>query len=283
MRLLSIYILVQEFYAIEAIVAMLSGTQDNNFEPMRHSHSRWYRDFNNFRNEYITKFASAIFDYTVLVVAAELRHCKKWASQYLKEYYTAELSRDEVYMDCSAYDARDILKAGIRMFDAGLVLWNSHYGGDKWKQIAKAGLMKGKVSDCVFIDHCVDLSHNNSIYFDKQARIFDLHDLFVYKQFLDLKRCCKPKALIEEKQGLRFNQLLQRANNLNIIKVRATEAYHLSVRDENESVLLDYRPVKWGSMRLDYSESNIVIKKYFNARARPEKDCISDREYAKCA
>ena len=84
MDLLNIYLLVQEFYAIEAIAAMVSVNQGSNFEPMRHSHSRWYRDFHDFRDEYIIRFASAIYDYTVSVVAAELRHCKGQASQYIR-------------------------------------------------------------------------------------------------------------------------------------------------------------------------------------------------------
>ncbi len=73
MKLLNIYCLVQEFYAIEAISALLSSNHDSNLEPMRHSHSRWYCDFCDFRDTYILKFASAIYDYTILVVAAELR------------------------------------------------------------------------------------------------------------------------------------------------------------------------------------------------------------------
>ena len=143
MSLMNISFLVQEFYAVEAISALISVNQSGNFEPMRHSHSRWYRDFCDFRNEYISKFASAIFDYTVLVVAAELRHCNERASYYIKDYYTTFLPRDAVYQECSVYNPRDILLAGIRMFDTCYVDWRKGYGGDKWKQIAKAGLMKG--------------------------------------------------------------------------------------------------------------------------------------------
>ena len=115
---MNIYSLVQEFYALEAVSAMLSGTQDNNFEPMRHSHSRWCRDFTDFRNEYISKFASAIFDYTAMVVAGELRHCKQKASEHIKGYYDGQhLSRGDVYDECSVYNPHDILNAGLRMFD----------------------------------------------------------------------------------------------------------------------------------------------------------------------
>jgi len=220
MKLLNIYLLVQEFYAIEAIYAMLSVNKGNNFEPMRHSHSRWHMDYNDFRDKYISKFASAIYDYTVLVVAAELRHCKNQASQYIREYYTTFLSRDDVYEECSVYNPHDILLAGIRMFDTGRVEWRKSYGGGKWRQIAKAGLMKDKVTDCVFIDHCVDLSHNNSVYFDKCAEKFFLPNRHEYQKLLTKKRYSEPQALIGTKQGLRFHKLLSRANNLNIINTQ---------------------------------------------------------------
>lgn len=79
MKLLNIYCLVQEFYAIEAISALLSSNQGSHLETMRHSHSQWFREFCDFRDTYILKFASAIYDYTILVVAAELRHCRSQA------------------------------------------------------------------------------------------------------------------------------------------------------------------------------------------------------------
>lgn len=278
MDLLNIYLCVQEFYAIEAISAMLS-LKGSNFEPMRHSHSRWHRDFSDFRNEYINKFASAIYDYTVSVVAAELRHCNQKASHYLKDYYASWQDRDDVYDECSVYNTNDILMAGIRMFDTKLVNWRGGYGGDKWKQIAKAGLMKGKVSDCVFIDHCVDLSHNSSIYFDKRADIFILVGRDEYQSFLDLKRCCEPQVLITTKQGYQFNRLLWRANNLNIIKEQPTVSSFSDARDEAEILLFDYHPVVWGGKRLDYSESNIVTRSNLDNRMRR----IYDREYERCA
>lgn len=274
MKLLNIYCLVQEFYAIEAISALLSSNHDSNLEPMRHSHSRWYCDFCDFRDTYILKFASAIYDYTVSVVAAELRHCRSQASQYIQDYYSSEQSRDEVYRDCSVYNKIDILKAGFRMFDTERVTWSSSFGGEKWKQIAKAGLLKGKVSDIIFVDHCVDLSHNCSIYFDKKAGIFFLENLTQYKELLDLKRICEPQVLLRTRQGAQFNRLIFRANTLHILEEKAEGDSHLADRGEAETLLLDYRPVVWGNKRLDYSESNIITQQYFGSR---------DREYARAA
>lgn len=274
MKLLNIYCLVQEFYAIEAISALLSSNQGSHLEPMRHSHSRWFRDFCDFRDTYILKFASAIYDYTILVVAAELRHCRSQASQYIQDYYSSDQSRNDVYRDCTVYNKSDILKAGLRMFDAERVDWSSSFGGEKWKQIAKARLLKGKVSDIIFVDHCVDLSHNCSIYFDKRAGIFHLQNLPQYKELLDLKRVCAPQVLLGIRQGVQFNRLLSRANTLHILEGKAEEDPHLTDYSEAETLLLDYRPVVWGNKRLDYSESNIITQQYFGSR---------DREYTRAA
>lgn len=269
---MDIFQLVQEFYAMEALSAMLLVNQNSRFLPLRHSHERWYRDFSDFRSKYIAKFSAAIFDYTALVVAAELRHGRKKASHYLKAYYDSELERGTVYDDCSVYAAKDILAAGISMFNEKCVKWDKGYGGDKWKQIAKAGLMKDKVNDCVFIDHCVDLSHNNSIYFDKGAGIFVLHSVDQYQTFLDFKRCCVPQDLIVAGHGSIFRRLLSRAAVLDLVE----QLPHVSICacETSESTLLDYRPVEWGSKRLDYSERNIApsIHLCIGCRRR-EYDC----------
>lgn len=279
MDLMNIQLLVQEFYAIEAITAMLS-LKYNSFEPMRHSHSRWYRDFSDFRDEYTIKFASAIYDYTVSVVSAELRHCRDKASKYIKEYYNSwDQSREEVYDVSPVYMASDILLAGIRMFDTKLVEWRRGFGGDKWKQIAKAGLIKGTVSDCVFIDHCVDLSHNSSIYFDKSAGIFLMQDKEQYQSFLNLKCSCEPQTLINEKRSYKFNKLLWRAKNLNIIEGQQLDGFFSDVYDEAESLLFGYQPVKWGDKRLDYSEGNTVTRTNLDCRMRR----VYDREYDQAA
>lgn len=289
MDLLNINLLVQEFYAVEAVSVLISSIQHSSFEPMRHSHSRWHQDFSDFREEYILKFASAIYDYTVLVVAAELRHADRKASHYIKGYYPSTYFRDQVYRECTIYKAGDILAAGMKLFDTRRVEWDDGFGGEKWKCIAKAGLVKGKVSDCIFIDHCVDLSHNNSIYFDKHAGIFCLQSKENYQTFLDLKRFCEPQALIREKKGRRFNQLLWRANNLGIVESCQADGLISPEYDLAESRLFDYHPVQWGDKPLDSSDCNIGRQAEFCDVARRENeerfadDYDVRYEYEKCA
>lgn len=279
MSLMNIYNLVQEFYAIEAVSAMLTGAQYSKFEPMRQSHSRWYHDFSSFRDEFINRFSSAIYDYTVLVVAAELRYCKCKASHYLPDYYTDQDSRNDVYLDCTVYKADDILRAGIKMFDERQIVWKKSFGGEKWKQIAEAGYMKGKINDCVFIDHCVDLSHNNSVYFDKSAGIFRLQSAELYQSFLEKKRYCEPHALIKNEKGYMLNKLLWRARNLNVIKDWNVDSFFSSEYDETESLLFCYRPIQWGDMPLDCSEFNVL----FSNGVYMEAERDNRREYIRCA
>lgn len=272
---MDIQILVQEFYAIEAVDALIHSA-GSSLEPMRHSHERWLSDLYSFRDQYISQMAAAIYDYTVLVVAAEMRHCNARASQYIEGYYDAYSSRNRVYRDCTVYRAQDILLAGVRMFDEFFVDWRGGYGGAKWKDIAKAGLMKGSVSDRIFIDHCVDLSHNNSVYFDKGAGIFMLTDPCKYRQFLELKHVCIPYALIHEKHGAQFDKLLWRANNLHIIDKEAIDAADYGYRDLAEFLLFEYHPIEWGNMTLSVVEGNIQDRYLYGSGRRYHDDDAYD-------
>lgn len=282
MDLMNIELLVQEFYAIEALLAISSNKQYGNFQPFRHSHHRWSRDFEGFRDAFISKLASAIYDYTVLAVAAELRHCRKKSSYYIKDYYTESIYRDEVYDDCAVYDPCSILTAGLKMFDISWNDWAQSFGGAKWRQIAKAGLMKGKAVDCIFIDHCVDLSHNSSAYFDKGAGIFCLENSRRYKEFLDVKRCCEPHQLLKSEQGYMFRQLLQRAVNLGIIRDCALAAPSPD-RDTAEALLLNYHPIQWGRLRLDCSAPMVLYSNRFYSGGRREDHSEYRRTYADAA
>ena len=101
---LDVYLLAWEFYTLEAISVMLGRSEYGDFQPMRHSHSRWYQDFQEFRNRYVSQFALAIYDYTVLAVAAEMRHAKTHASHSMRDYFRGVYGRDAIYRDCTIYN-----------------------------------------------------------------------------------------------------------------------------------------------------------------------------------
>ena len=262
---MDIEVLVREFYALEAISAMLSLDGLSNIKPMKHSHAKFLEDFHAFRDKYISQFAAAIFDYTVLVVAAELRHCKGRSDRYLIDYYTAYNSnRNEVFSACTIYNPYDILNAGKELF-SDRSQWARSYGGAKWCQITEAGLRRKKLHDCVFIDHCVDLSHNCSVYFDKGAGIFCLDRKNTYVRFLDERYICTPEALLEKRLGREFNKLLKRLFTLQIIEPTTAAGggvYLKAYYDQVEESLFEYKPIEWGFKQLSYLDSNIGIGNY---------------------
>lgn len=281
MRLNIIY-LAEEFYALEAISCLLSGKDSSNFMPFRHSHEKWRSDFEDYRARFNAQLAQTIFDYTVLVVGAELRHSELQSDFEIVNFMPSchdddirrgerpanrPCHRSEAFTISREYTSDSILKCGEKYFDESEHDWWCEYGGNPWMLIAKAGLMKGNVADSIFIDHCVDLSHNNGCYFDKSAGIFMTlweSDIDEYARFLDKKRSCGPEMLLNKTYGEEFHQLLQRAVNLGILNIkiiqpegRATDYYR---HTENVSALMQYTPITWGKKVVGSNDHPIILK-----------------------
>ena len=167
--------------------------------------------------------------------------------------YPTSKSREQVYSDCFRWSAESILEAGVQLFDPDVVRWSSAYGGKKWWNIAKAGTMRHKLDAVVFIDHCVDLSHNNSVYFDKGAGMFAmLTGTSAYKEYLDKKRIIEPIMLLGEPVGALLVALIERAFALGILD-RRTVLLHPTVSKEgtlSEQRVLAYVRKKWSDTPL---------------------------------
>lgn len=234
---------IKEFYAFEALSALAKP------ENFRHSHERWMRDFDGIKMQYNCMLANIIYDYTVMVVAGEMRHGHTRSSHHIAGFYDDTTSREGVYRECIRYSSNSILTAGMTLFGPR-TNWNNSFGGEKWHAIAEAGLKKTNWSDVLFIDHCVDLTHNGSIYFDKNTDIVKPltgRQLSKYHRFLDFKRYCSPEQLLEGPQSSTINCLTSRAVILGIIDAPPN---HISCDlnfDMNEKVILSYQPVVWGS------------------------------------
>ena len=250
---IDIFQAAKDFYALEAMVALLCDKNKNDFEAFRPSHARWYRDFIAYRNEYVENLANAIFDYTAIVVAGEMRHAQASASSYLEEFgYNAHYGRSEVYDKCTRWTPESILEAGVKIFNPANVTWKSGFGGEKWGQIARAGLRRRSFnSPSVFIDHCVDLSHNNSVYFDKGANIFYLHSGARYKKFLDMKRKATTTEVLQENLSDNVRTLLRRACILGVYQVdiiTLSQSWSTSSQGFcNDEWVLNYIPAEWGT------------------------------------
>lgn len=182
MARINIYDAIREFYLIEGLYAESLSL----LIPFRHSHERWRKDFLSYRERYINQLARAIYDYTVLVSATEMRWADEKAEYHYEDWYSARWTdREEVYKKAIEYSDSFLLRASVRIFE---INWGDFYGGPKWANIAHAGLLYKKIPDVLFIDHCVDLMHNGSIYFDKDTNIFYFKNQAVYKVMLDDKR-----------------------------------------------------------------------------------------------
>ena len=182
---------VQDFYGLMSLDALV--LLDNTYEPFRHSHAKWRREYDEYRANYIKRLADLIYDYTVTVVGGELRHGNRQSTHYVKDLSQGGY-RAEYYPIIHRYNPTDILRAGVANFACE---WADDYGGELWKIIAQAGLDREKLGDLCFIDHCVDLSHNSCSYFDKcSSKIMRLDSNSTYKNFLDFKRRCTPTELL---------------------------------------------------------------------------------------
>ena len=177
---------------------------------------------------------------------------------YLSSYIDSGFSRNSIYHNCNQYNPYDIIRAGIRLFDESHNDWEDYYGGNKWKNIAKSALMYKKTPDIVYIDHCVDLSHNNSVYFDKGADIFLLSNQYNYLDMLDDKKFRSPMYFLTKycwKEFPLFCKLYQRATFLELVPYFECAFMYFTeeeVFSKTESLVLSYAPINWENEQLEF-------------------------------
>lgn len=237
---IDIYTAIREFYLIEGLYAESLSL----LTPFRHSHERWKEDFLSYREKYIAQLARAIYDYTVLVAGTEMRWASEEAEAFYEDFYNpSEIDRIDVYREISKYSDKFLLKAAIKIFN---IKWDRWYGGEKWRNISMAGMLYGKVPDVLFIDHCVDLMHNGSIYFDKDTDIFHFENQFLYKKMLDNKRYCSFKNFLPyQATSTYISHFVNRINNIlgkNYFPHR--KGAHLV--DCVIERIFKYKPIEWG-------------------------------------
>ena len=208
-QLMNIFFIVREFYSLMAIEAIAK------VKPFKHSHERWLEDFNQYKNDYISKTARIIYEYTVCAVVSELRHCNH-SNYYLRAIDTGYSSSK--FLKClDDYTAESILKTGVKMFNTDFNKWNNMFGGHSWLLIAKAGLMYGKIPNIVFLDHCVDLQHNCGTYFDKRLGFFYLPNGIDFTHFLDDKKHSVSAQEEIVPVSFELKKLVERGKNLHIL------------------------------------------------------------------
>lgn len=271
-----ILLCVREFYVLMAIDAIKKT------EMFKKSHEKWEDAYEKYKKKYVGQLAKAVYDYTVLAVAGEMRHGVRGANLCNAEIIQ-QSSRETAFHAARIYTAKSILDAAIVAFDCGeetildeghscgqcdeedcngdecdnweypepepsknKLRWNSGFGGRAWLKIAEAGLLLDTLGEIGFIDHCIDLSHNNSPYFDKhQAGIFFLANKDWYRDCLDYKRKSKALDLIATFPcSTRLNSLVERAVTLKILP-EVTPKYG-TLAESAVEFIMKYKPIVWG-------------------------------------
>lgn len=237
--MIDIFNVIIDFYGLQCLQAVAVPNVDA-FSP---SQNRWLGDFDAYQAAYQKKLARAIYDYLALICFGEARHAKNRASHYVKDLPTC-YERSTQYDHASQYNPQQFLPVLEELFE--VAKWDSGYGGGSWARIARAAQMYGTVPDAVFVDHCVDLSHNNSLCFNKEeADIFTLRCATGYKTMLDRKASWCPTSFIDEyvnNFSYAVYSLLVRAQRLGLINNNIPQIEITNDADEWE-----YEPIKWGS------------------------------------
>lgn len=253
---IDLYGAVLNFYSLQAIEAAACPLVNE----FRHSHERWLRDFTDVSQRFTGAFARALFDYLALAAFGEARHSRRRASKTIPDLIPCH-DRGEAMDMAREYDPRLFLPKLEALF--GKAYWARDYGGPAWAKIACTARLYGKLPDAAFIDHCVDLSHNGGLCFDKyEARIFSLSvSRDTYLALLDHKRFAEPDAFLKAYLGLRTVSrhvlaLASRAANLGLLPSEVVPSYPLANLcdgggfEDVVEVVTAYRPVHWGDKQL---------------------------------
>lgn len=241
---IDIYQAVRLFYALQALKLKISMAPK--FNLFYRSHKKLWDDITEFQTKYEKNLATAIHDYTVIVVAGEMRHAHRHCSRYYTDFYTQSADREHVYQACLKYSPRDLLRAGEYIYSRS---WDSGYGGAKWALIAKGGLMYYTSTPMLFIDHMVDISHNNSIYFDKGANIMDYYAPESYLRFLNKKKFGEIDEILIYGLSKTYQNFVDRANVLFGFDIRLPW-FDTSVVDQ---IVINYQPLEWGNQPFNFT------------------------------
>jgi hypothetical protein len=251
---------IKEFYCLEAIKVLIKPEQ------FKHSHQYFLRNFNDYYERFTDNLQQAIWDYTVLVSGGELRHARRKAEKFNPSLpCDSNDCRSSSFVKLKQFNPKDIIKSAYYGFKE--VHWTSSgYGGDKWGEIALAAIKKDEWKNKVlFIDHCVDLSHNSSPYLDKsESGIFRLDNPSEYIRFLNFKRECKSPIDILKQYWVSgsIQKLITIGKNIGIFRENISLLGTEWELDHDIKTILNYKPIEWGGQRLpmkfvthsDYSE-----------------------------
>ena len=243
---ISILNAVKSFYQIQAVDMIKHPVEADR------RHRYWSDEFKYYKDIFIDQFEQAIYDYTVLAVGGEARHAKFKASIYNPNFPCHGKNRSTAMNKMVQYNPDDIVTNALYLFKNGS--WGNAYGGRLWGFIADAVAKRNEWgTKTIFIDHCIDLSHNGGCYFDKSDYgIFWVESSSEYKNFLDFKLICSPIQLLTDFYivGKELFKLIQSGVRLHILPDKRYVLYisrPLSIKN-----LMEYRKIDWGMMPIEF-------------------------------
>jgi len=120
-------------------------------------------------SELSNAFALMLRDYLYLASMGEARHGMngKNLGLRIREFTKIGQGREAACCLGLKYHPDDALPTLVNLFRQGE--WKGGYGGKSWGDIAAGALMYNTVPNALFIDHAVDLQHNNGTAFNKAS------------------------------------------------------------------------------------------------------------------
>lgn len=153
--------LLLDFYLLEA---MLSYPPRFGKRPQEALH----RKIKEARDDLADKMGRAFYEYLYLASFAEARHIDKLSS-HDHAWYFEEMpqggSRSAGTHEALNFDPKKCLPRMSDLFHNNP--WGSGYGNESWGKICDAAYLYHKLPANVFVDHVIDLKHNNGLAFSK--------------------------------------------------------------------------------------------------------------------
>lgn len=153
-----------DFYVLEAIKAGIAMNQTPELA-FSHRVEKLVSDIAEYEERFIANIASRTFMYIWAAAVGEARHSRESLAEthYIEEL--RESDRANVFSNITNFPPTPgNVQAICDVFNQN---WGGSYGGAAWLNIAKAAKMFFEVPASVFLDHVIDLQHNNGTVFSK--------------------------------------------------------------------------------------------------------------------
>lgn len=175
-----------DFYYLIALQAGLAGRPDLTYS---HSATKLRDDIQDTLDSVAENIAKRTFVYLFAACLGESRHAREKTARDRFCTNTLKLNRNALYETVTDYaPSKHNFDALVSIFDQP---WEAGFGGKAWRDIAKALHAYATLPAAAFIDHVIDLEHNNGTVFNKRDAKYSIRFSVSYdghfRSFLDYK------------------------------------------------------------------------------------------------